>query len=536
MADGLPDGLPEDHGYFSLGYGVAQWAEKHLAQPDGDEAGRPWRWTRSQLNFVVWWYAVDEDGKWLYRRGQIVLPKGAGKSPLVAALGCCELAGPTVLDGWDAAGNPVGRPHPSPWVQLAAVSQDQTVNTMSLVIQMLREGSASDVVPGIDTGLSRIFTEKGRLEPVAASAPSREGQRLTAAVLDESHHWLVANGGHRLAATIRRNLAKMGGRSLETTNAWRPGEDSVAERTSEYAAKIAEGKVRDPGLLTWHRQAPDGTELSDEASLRAGLKVAYGDSTWVDLDRIIGEIYDPGTSPDDSRRFYLNQIVSAEDSLIAPPEWALCGTEEKLREGDEIVLGFDGGKTDDATALVAMRVSDRLAQPIGIWERPDGPHAKGWEINRKQVSDLVANAFGTYAVRAFFADVALWESYIDEWAETYRDELLVRASPKSLVGWDMRGRQQDLTLATEALVAGIRDGKVRHISDPTLTRHVLNARRRPNRWGVSFGKENRESLKKVDGFAAMQLADMARRALLASPEWAKRSKKRQRTGRVYGFA
>jgi phage terminase large subunit-like protein len=151
------------------------------------------------------------------------------------------------------------------------------------------------------------------------------------------------------------------------------------------------------------------------------------------------------------------------------------------------------------------------------------------------VSDLVAHAFGTYSVQAFFADVALWESYIDEWADTYRDELLVRASPKSLVGWDMRGRQQDLTLATEALVAGIRDGKVRHVCNPTLTRHVLNARRRPNRWGVSFGKENRESMKKVDGFAAMQLADMARRALMASPDWAKRQGKRQRSGRVHGF-
>jgi hypothetical protein len=454
----------------------------------------------------------------------------------VAALGACELAGPTVFDGWDASGNAVGRPHPSPWVQLAAVSQDQTVNTMSLVIQMLREGSGAESILGLDTGLTRIFTGRGRLEPVTASAPSREGQRLTAAVLDETHHWLVANGGHRLAATIRRNLAKMGGRSLETTNAWRPGEDSVAERTSEYAHKIAEGKVRDPGLLTWHRHAPEDTELADEDSLRAGLRQAYGDSTWVDLDRIVGEVYDPGTSPDDSRRFYLNLVVAAEDSLVAPAEWALCGTDDHLADGDEIVVGFDGGKTDDATALVAMRLSDRLVQPLGIWERPDGPLAVGWEVDRQHVSDLVAHAFGTYTVRGFFADVALWESYIDEWAETYRDELVVRASPKSPVGWDMRGRQQELTGATEALVAAIRDGKLRHVSSPVLTRHVLNARRRPNRWGVSFGKEHRESARKVDGFAAMQLADMARRALLASADWSKAQKRRRRTGRVHGFA
>jgi phage terminase large subunit-like protein len=100
----------------------------------------------------------------------------------------------------------------------------------------------------------------------------------------------------------------------------------------------------------------------------------------------------------------------------------------------------------------------------------------------------------------------------------------------------MRGHQQELTKATEALVQAIIDQKILQTGDPTLKRHVGNARRRPNKWGVSFGKESRESPKKVDSFAAMQLADMARRALLASPDWAKRQKKRQRTGRVHGFA
>jgi hypothetical protein len=42
----------------------------------------------------------------------------------------------------------------------------------------------------------------------------------------------------------------------------------------------------------------------------------------------------------------------------------------------------------------------------------------------------------------------------------------------------------------------------------------LNARRRPNRYGISFGKESRESPLKVDAFAAAQLADMARHDLV----------------------
>ncbi|MFD8336782.1 hypothetical protein ACFV42_29535 [Streptomyces solisilvae] len=203
---------------------------------------------------VAWWYAVDAHGAWLFRRGQVVMPKGAGKSPLAAALACCELAAETAFDGFDAAGEAVGRPHPSPRIQLAAVSQDQTDNTMSLVRAMLREGDAAHAIPGLDIGLTRVRTRLGKLEPVTASAAAREGQRLTSAILDEPHLWLPSNGGKKLAATIRRNLGKMNGRSLETTNTWVPGEDSVAEKTGEDAERPLSRRGLG-GLMRFHPQA-----------------------------------------------------------------------------------------------------------------------------------------------------------------------------------------------------------------------------------------------------------------------------------------
>jgi hypothetical protein len=292
-------------------------------------------WTPLQIRFLLWWYAVDASGRFLYDRAQIVLPKGSGKSPLAAAIGCCELGAEVLYDGRDAAGNPVGRPQPSPWVQLAAVSEDQTTNTMSLVIAMLREGRANETVPGLDTGLTRIFTANGKLEPVTASAPSREGQRLTAAVLDEPHLWLPSNGGIRLAATIRRNLAKMGGRSIETTNAWRDGEDSVAEATSRYADLAREGKTRNARILRMHPTAtvPD---LADEDSLRAGLTSLYADMPWIDIDRIVAEVYDPNTDPGDARRFYLNEITSADDALVTASQWDACKVDARLADGDVV--------------------------------------------------------------------------------------------------------------------------------------------------------------------------------------------------------
>jgi phage terminase large subunit-like protein len=248
----------------------------------------------------------------------------------------------------------------------------------------------------------------------------------------------------------------------------------------------------------------------------------------------VAEVYDVNTHPSDARRFYLNEVSVAEDSLIAAHEWDACESPERLQAGDTIALGFDGGKSDDATALVAVRVSDRLLQPLGIWECPEPPHDKGWQVDREAVNDMVRLAFDAYNVVAFFADVELWQSYIDTWSVDFRESLLVSASTDSPVGWDMRGRHQASTLANERLVAAVRDGLVKHTGELRLRAHALNARRRPNRYGVSFGKEARGSKRKVDGWAASVLADLARHEVVESGKLDEPKKKR--TGRVYGFA
>lgn len=339
-----------------------------------------------------------------------------------------------------------------------------------------------------------------------------------------------------MAMTIAGNLAKSrggGARSMEITNAPLPGEDSVAERTYHAWSKLRDKDPETPrraGVYYDSVEAPASVVLGDRESLAAGIMAARGDATWLDIDWIISTIY-AGTYPAyQSRRMFLNQLVTDEDSLISPVAWDACATDETLKRGDRITLGFDGGKTDDATALVAMRMSDRLVQPIGIWEQPDGPAGEGWEVPRDQVEDAVHNTFATYDVVGFFADVALWESEVEAWSEEYRTRLHVKASGKSSVGRDMRGGLPEITQANERLVAAVEAGRVKHTGHHTLRRHVMNAKRKINRFGVSFTKEHRESKRKVDGYAAMLLADLARHNLVESGKL-----KRPRSGRVWGF-
>jgi hypothetical protein len=251
--DGLPSGWPVDQDVASAGPEILSWTETFLIQPDGDSAGDLWRWRDSQARFVAWWYALDPEGKYLWRRGQVVLPKGAGKSPMAAAMGCVELAGPVRFLDWDNNGEPVMGPHPSPDVKLSALSMDQAQDaTMGLAVSMLGSDAADSEIPGLDPGLTRVRTQNGKLSSSTARAPSKEGLRPTHVILDESHLWIAANGGHRLAETLRRGTAKTGGRSIETSNMWVAGQNSVAEMTSEYAKAVRSGTHAGDGVLTWH--------------------------------------------------------------------------------------------------------------------------------------------------------------------------------------------------------------------------------------------------------------------------------------------
>lgn len=555
----LPD-FEVDGPIKTLGYDVVEWAEGYLLQPDGDEAGSLFEFTREQVNFILWFYALDVHGKFKYRRAILRRAKGWGKSPFLGALALAELCGPVRFGGWDESGEPVAVRHSMPWVVIAGVSETQTKNTYDAIRAMVEESALVDDY-GLDVGATRILSPGGgKIVMITASAATQEGARPTFAIMDETHHWTKSNGGHGLAQVIRRNLAKArggDGRAIETTNAHEPGQDSTAEKSYLAWRAIVEGRSRSEGILYDSREAPGDIDLADEAQVVIGLRLAYGDSVWVDLERILGEVYDPDTPPEEARRFYLNQIVAAADAWIAPPEWyknrpqddapALVFGEPGSRRnrGDVVTLGFDGSLTDDSTALVACRVSDGAVFLLAIWEKPEGPAGAGWDVPKDQVRDAVDNVFATLDVVAFFADVHLWETDIDSWRDEYNERLLVKATTRHAIGYDMRGHQLDITRAVEATHRALTDGELpwgphqlvagssrAAEAHEILTRHVLNARRRPNRWGVSFGKESRESPKKVDAVASLVLARMARSRILADGAL---KKHRKAPGRLIGF-
>lgn len=130
----------------TLGWEALDWFEDNLVVPDGPSAGEPLVLTNEQAQFVLGFYEVDPSfegeavvGRSLragrmVRRAVLSRSKGWGKSPLLAAVCLFEAVGPAVFDGWNADGQPVGRPWSSlgfkAQVQIVAVTEDQTANTV----------------------------------------------------------------------------------------------------------------------------------------------------------------------------------------------------------------------------------------------------------------------------------------------------------------------------------------------------------------------------------------------------------------------
>lgn len=496
----------------TLGWHIAGWCHEFLRSPDGS----PWLFTDEQFRFLLWWYAFDDEGAFIYRYGVLQRLKGWGKDPLLAVVCLVEMVGPSrpVID---MAGRPVSDPdgfavgeaHPSSWVQVAAVSRDQTRNTMNLMPSLMSKHfiDTYKVKPGIE----RIRANGGKqiLEAVTSSPKTLEGNRATFVVLNETHHWVRGNKGHEMYLTVWGNATKMDGRYMAITNAFLPGEDSIAERMRDAYEKVNEGKALDDGGLYDSLEAHASTPLTPEA-LRVVLPKIRGDAKWLKVESIVRAVLNTSIPPARARRMFLNQIVAEEDAVVGPGEWdALKNEDAVLRPGEQIVLGFDGAKSDDSTCLVAIRIADRTAFVLALEEKPEGPRGEGWEVNKQKVDSAVRNAFNTYDVKAFYADVAYWESHIDMWAEDYREGLAIKASERNAVAWDMRQALKKVTYAHERLLQAIIDGTIKHDGDLRLRRHVMNARRRENVYGVSFSKESPESPKKVDAYAALMIAHEA---------------------------
>jgi hypothetical protein len=210
-------------------------------------------------------------GRRRFRRVRISLRKGTAKTEKLGWVAFAELhpEGPVRFDGWDAAGNPVGRPVRDPYIPLLAYTEQQVEELAFNVLYVVcTEGPDADL---FDAGLDRIIrlNERGRADgkavPLANSPGARDGARTTFQGYDETHRLELPR---QIDAynTMEANLPKRpldDPWSMGITTAGVPGAGSVAELDKDEAGRRMVGPAR-------HREAVGPAERGSPLP-RAGL-------------------------------------------------------------------------------------------------------------------------------------------------------------------------------------------------------------------------------------------------------------------------
>jgi hypothetical protein len=475
---------------------VPAWHERHCIIPDGFRKGTPWRHYDWQLWVTVNHYrikpdavAFDDEGyptraaAFGNRRSQVVAAQKTGKGPFAAVIVCGEAVGPTLFAGWAEggevyrcldhgcpcgwtyayeAGEPMGMPWPTPLIQLLATSEDQVDNVYRPLQAMARGPYLSELMQ-VREGFIRLPND-GRIDVVTSSAQSRLGNPITFALQDETQLYTAQNKLVRVAETMRRGLAGMGGRSMETTNCWDPAEQSVAQRTYE-------GKARD--VFKFYETPPADLKFSVKADRRKIFAANYSGSPHVNIDSIEAEASEIAeTDPAQAERFYGNRIVAGLGSWMDGDKWdARAKPVEFGKQRIQVTLGFDGSDTDDWTGIRAQTREGYQFTPVTsggptIWDPAD----YGGQVPRLLVKAAFAELFTMFDVVRMYADPPYWKSEIQELAEEHGE--------KVVVPWPTY-RPVPMHAALERILTDVNkaDSGFTHDGCPTTALHMRNARK-----------------------------------------------------------
>jgi hypothetical protein len=475
---------------------TCDWVEQHCVVPDGFRKGEPFQMYDWQLWCTANHYRIKPTAQFgqlatafHYRRSQTVAPQKTGKGPWTAAVAAVEGVGPAVFNGWAEGGEvydcrdhgcgcgwlyeyepgePMAIPWPTPLVQITAFSEEQTDNVYRPLQSMIRNGPLGELMK-VGEAFIRLPND-GRIDVVTSSAQSRLGNPVTFVLQDETGIWTVTNKMDRVATTQRRGAAGMGGRTMETTNAWDPSEDSVAQRTSESSAK---------DIFRFHRLPPASLKYTNKAERRKIHRHVYSGSTHVDLDAIEGEAAELlEKDPAQAERFFGNRIVYGSGAWMDGDKWDARADPRVVPDGTAIVLGFDGSDSDDWTGIRAETADGYQFTPTyGPDQQPTvwDPAQFNGQVPRLEVAAAVDELMTRFRVVRLYGDPPGWTSELDAWVERYGDKVVLR--------WATY-RPTQMHAATERLHVDVvkADSDFTHDGCETTAIHVKNARKaaRPN--------------------------------------------------------
>jgi hypothetical protein len=353
--------------------------------------------------------------------------------------------------------------HPAPLGQITAVAEDQVRNIFGPLQIMIKLGPLKHLMK-VREGFIRVLgasddEEFDRIDVVTSSAKTRLGNPISFAIQDEIGTWssdsLIEVADHQ-----NRGLAGMQGRSIATTNAFDPAENSYAQIMYEEMAE---------DVFIFFRQPPSDLDFKVKKDRMKILEYVYEGSWWVNLASINAEAESIlKRDPAQAERFFGNRLVQGSGAYIQPEVWEANQAETGSKE-TRICLGFDGSTSGDWTAIRAETADGyRFTPTYGPDDRKTiwNPQEWGGRIPRGEVEAAVEELFRKYKVARFYCDTREWVTEVDQWALTYGEKVVVAFPTYSI---------SRMHLELDRYINDIQGSDTRHDGCPITQVHALNA-------------------------------------------------------------
>lgn len=475
----------DDEPWPTLGPQVCDFIEERAIFGPGDLKGQPARLSIEKRAIIYRAYEVFPQGhryagRRRFKRVGWSVRKGLAKTEVLAWVAYTELhpEAPVRGDGFDASGNPVGRPVASPYIPLLAYNKDQTEElAYGCLFVVVTEGPDADI---FDAGLDRILRLDGRgrpdgkAVPLANSPNARDGARTTFQGFDEPHRMFLPRlrDAHE---TMGNNLPKRplaDAWSFYVGTAGQLGQGSIAEDLYKEAELVRDGRIKDSRFFFFHRDAgaahrgtdPNarGHDLSTEAGRIAAIAEATGPEGEYGVGQFegIAEIYTrPKTDRAYWERVWLNLWRQADRQGFDPTRLSELIVPGKITPMSWVTAGFDGARFRDATGIVLTEIATGIQQTWALWERPDD--APEWEVDPAEVDAAVDQLMSTFQVWRWNGDPPHWLESHANWAGRY----------PCVEEW-FTHRISAMAFATRDYQQAVQDGSVKFADDP---RPALNS-------------------------------------------------------------
>ena len=469
----------------TLGPGICDLIEERAVFGPGSLKGQPARIDAETRALIYKSYELYPRGHELagrrrFRRVRISLRKGTAKTEKLGWVAFAELhpEAPVRFDGWDADGNPVGRPVNDPYIPLLAYTVEQVEELAYNVLYLVcTEGPDADL---FDVSLERIIRldargrADGKAVPLAQSPGARDGARTTFQGYDETHRLDLP----RLLAAYETMEANLPKRPLDDpwsmgiTTAGVPGGGSVAERDKDEAEAIDRGEVEEPELFYFHREAAEHHDLSTLASRIEAVREASGPAAeWSDLRGIAKQWDRVGADQRYLERVWLNRWTQADAQAFDARRWRqeLAVPGATIPDGALVTGGFDGSRWKDTTAFVLTDVMTGLQVRAGLWE-PELLQAG--EVPVAEVMESIGDAFRRFKVLRIYGDPAQgWDDPLARLAGKFGAKVV------AFFYTDSRNLRKTASMCRTYATA-IKAGEVTNSGDDKFARHVGAAQKR----------------------------------------------------------